>query len=129
MDRREARPQSSTGEVERIVQAVALGELTRRQFIERGLALGLSVTALGAVLGACGAGKTEETPAAMDTTLPEEISLYNWSEYMSPQCLVDFESEYGVKVKQTYYNSNEEMIAKLNAGATGYDVIFPPTCS
>ncbi len=32
----------ATGEVEKIVQAVAHGELTRRQFIERGLALGLS---------------------------------------------------------------------------------------
>jgi len=40
MDRREAQPQSNRGEVEKIVLAVAHGELTRRQFIERGLALG-----------------------------------------------------------------------------------------
>ena len=125
MDQQEAQSQSSRGEVEKIVQAVAHGELTRRQFIERGLALGLSVTALGTVLGACGGGETEATPTAMATTLPEEISLYNWSDYMSPQCLKDFEAEYGVKVNETYYNSNEEMIAKLKAGATGYDVIVP----
>ena len=125
MDQREAQSQSNRGEVEKIVQAVDHGELTRRQFIERGLALGLSVTALGAVLGACGGGETEATPAPMATTLPEVINLYNWSSYMSPQCLKDFETKYGVKVKETYYNSNEEMIAKLKAGATGYDVIFP----
>jgi spermidine/putrescine transport system substrate-binding protein len=113
-------------EIDKIVSAVSHGELTRRQFIARGLALGLSATALGAVLGACGeADEAEETPAAMDTSLPEELSIYNWSEYMAPQCLEDFEAEYGVKCKQTFYNSNEELIAKLNAGATGYDVIFP----
>ncbi len=41
-------------ELERITGAVAHGELTRRQFIERGVALGLSVGALGTVLAACG---------------------------------------------------------------------------
>ena len=61
----------------------------------------------------------------MDTTLPESITLYNWSDYMSPQCLKDFEKEYGVKVKETFYDGNEALYAKLNAGATGYDVILP----
>ena len=117
----------ATGEVEKIVQAVAHGELTRRQFLERGVALGLSLTAIAAVLGACGEEEATDgaTPAAMDTTLPESITLFNWSDYMAPQCLKDFESEYGVKVKETYYDGNEALYAKLSAGATGYDVILP----
>jgi spermidine/putrescine transport system substrate-binding protein len=127
MELKQGQGESNSSEFEKTVQAVAHGELTRRQFIERGLALGLSVTALGTVLGACGTDEASDgaTPAAMDTSLPKEINIYNWSEYMSPQCLKDFQAKYGVKCNQTYYNSNEEMIAKLNAGATGYDVIFP----
>ena len=114
------------GELQKITGAAARGELTRRQFIERGVALGLSVGALGTVLAACGEEETaEETPQAWDTTLPKEIHIYNWSDYMSPECLENFEAEYGVKVRESYYDGNETMYAKLQAGATGYDVIFP----
>lgn len=117
----------ATGEVEKVVQAVAHGELTRRQFLERGVALGLSLPAIAAVLGACGEEEPTDgaTPEAMDTTLPESITLFNWSDYMSPQCFKDFEKAYGVKVKETYYDGNEALYAKLSAGATGYDVILP----
>lgn len=126
MGPRGAQRSSDTNEVEKIVQAVAHGELTRRQFVERGLALGLSLTALGTVLAACGEEEGGgETPAAMDTTLPESITIFNWSDYMSPHCLRDFEKEYGVKVKEAFYDGNEALFAKLRAGATGYDVIFP----
>jgi len=127
VERNERHGDSNSGEVEKIVQAVAHGELTRRQFIERGVALGLSATALGTVLGACGTDEATDgaTPAAMETTLPSQINLFNWSDYMAPQCLKDFESKYGVKVKETYYDGNEALFAKLRAGATGYDVILP----
>jgi len=114
-------------EVEKIVQGVAHGELTRRQFVERALALGLSFSAVGTVLAACGSGEPETnlTPAAMGTTLPKEITIFNWADYMSPQCLKDFQAEYGIQVKQVYYDTNEDMFAKMRGGATGYDVIFP----
>lgn len=126
MGPRDAQRSQQAGEVEKIVQAVAHGELTRRQFVERGLALGLSLSALGTVLAACGEEEGGgETPAAMDTTLPESITIFNWSDYMSPNCLRDFEKEYGVKVKEAFYDGNEALFAKLRAGATGYDVIFP----
>jgi spermidine/putrescine transport system substrate-binding protein len=114
------------GELEKITSAVAHGELTRRQFIERGVALGLSVGALGTLLAACGDEETTEaTPQAWDTSLPDQIQIYNWSDYMSPECLKDFEAEYGVKVRESYYDGNESMYAKLSGGASGYDVIFP----
>jgi spermidine/putrescine transport system substrate-binding protein len=127
MERNERQGDTNRSEVEKIVQAVAHGELTRRQFLERGIVLGLSLTAIAAVLGACGEGDADEgaTPEAMDTTLPESITLFNWSDYMSPQCLVDFEDTYGVKVKEAFYDGNEALYAKLSAGATGYDVILP----
>ncbi|MEW6716895.1 MAG: spermidine/putrescine ABC transporter substrate-binding protein [Chloroflexota bacterium] len=69
-------------------------------------------------LSACkGAGGQQE--------LATELHLFNWTEYMNPEVLSDFEAEFGVKVIEDTFSSNEELLAKLQAGATGYDVIVP----
>lgn len=54
-----------------------------------------------------------------------EVNLYAWSEYI-PQALLDgFTQKTGIKVNYDTYSSNEELLAKLQAGASGYDVIIP----
>ena len=54
-----------------------------------------------------------------------EVNLYAWSEYI-PQALLDgFTEKTGIKVNYDAYSSNEELLAKLQAGASGYDVIIP----
>ncbi len=55
------------------------------------------------------------------------LYLFNWSDYLPEEILNDFEAETGIKVVADYYSSNEEMYAKIKAGSTGYDVIFPST--
>jgi len=55
----------------------------------------------------------------------EELHLYNWGDYINPQILGRFTEESGIKVSLDVYGSNEEMLAKLQAGATGYDLVFP----
>lgn len=60
-----------------------------------------------------------------ETELATELHLYNWSEYIDPQVLEDFESEFGVHVVEDTFANNEELLAKLQAGAGGYDVIVP----
>ncbi len=57
--------------------------------------------------------------------LASELHLYNWTEYIDPEVLTDFEAEFGVKVIEDTFSSNEELLAKLQAGAAGYDVIVP----
>jgi spermidine/putrescine-binding protein len=57
--------------------------------------------------------------------LAKELHLYNWSEYIDPQIFDDFEQEFGVKVIEDTFSSNEDLLAKLQAGATGYDIIVP----
>ena len=57
--------------------------------------------------------------------LAEELSVYNWSDYIDEELLTNYEAEYGVKIIYDTYASNEDLLAKLQAGATGYDVIFP----
>jgi spermidine/putrescine transport system substrate-binding protein len=54
-----------------------------------------------------------------------ELYLYNWSNYFPPDLLEKFEEETGVAVTLDVYDSNETMLAKLQAGAAGYDVIVP----
>ena len=53
------------------------------------------------------------------------LHLYNWNNYMSDETIKRFEDFCKCKVKQTYYSDNDEMLAKLQAGAKGYDVIVP----
>ena len=55
----------------------------------------------------------------------ETLALYNWGDYINPQILEKFTAETGIAVTLDTYASNEEMLAKLQAGATGYDLVFP----
>lgn len=53
------------------------------------------------------------------------LSLYNWGDYINPEVLTKFTEETGIAVTLDTYSSNEEMLAKIQAGATGYDIVFP----
>lgn len=53
------------------------------------------------------------------------LYLYNWTYYTPDEVLRDFEKEFDCKVKVDSYASNEEMYAKLRAGAKGYDIVVP----
>jgi len=73
-----------------------------------------AVLVTGLLVSACG-GQAKST----------EVNLYAWSEYI-PQALLDgFTQDTGIKVNYDAYSSNEELLAKLQAGASGYDVIIP----
>jgi spermidine/putrescine-binding protein len=55
----------------------------------------------------------------------KDLNLYAWSEYV-PQVLLDgFKEKTGITVHYDTYSSNEELLAKLQAGGSGYDVIIP----
>ena len=54
-----------------------------------------------------------------------KLNLYNWGDYINPAVLKKFTAETGIEINLDVYGSNEEMLAKLQAGATGYDIVFP----
>lgn len=54
-----------------------------------------------------------------------ELNLYNWGDYINPEVLTTFTKETGIKVNLDTYGTNEEMLAKIQAGASGYDIVFP----
>jgi spermidine/putrescine transport system substrate-binding protein len=76
------------------------------------LLLATLATALAFPFSAAGAGK-------------DEFHLYNWNNYLAPETVKRFEDFCKCTVVQTYYSDNEELLAKLSAGAKGYDVYVP----
>ncbi|MBP7493259.1 MAG: extracellular solute-binding protein [Rhodoferax sp.] len=53
------------------------------------------------------------------------VRLLNWSDYIEPSVLQDFEKEYGIRVIYDIFASNDDLQDKLGAGGTPYDVVFP----
>src|SRR5579885_1514521 len=53
------------------------------------------------------------------------LHVYNWSDYIAPGTIPNFERETGIKVTYDVYDSNEVLEAKLFAGHSGYDVVVP----
>lgn len=54
-----------------------------------------------------------------------ELHIYNWGNYTNPKLIEKFEAAHNVKVTLDDYDSNETMLAKVQAGATGYDIVVP----
>jgi spermidine/putrescine transport system substrate-binding protein len=55
----------------------------------------------------------------------DQFHLYNWNNYIAPETIKRFEEFCKCEVVQTYYSDNEELLAKLAAGAKGYDMLVP----
>lgn len=53
------------------------------------------------------------------------LNVYNWSDYVASDTIQKFTAETGIKVRYDVYDSNEILEAKLMAGYSGYDVVFP----
>jgi spermidine/putrescine transport system substrate-binding protein len=53
------------------------------------------------------------------------LHVYNWADYIEPGLVTQFEEANNCRVKIDTFDSNESMFAKIQAGAAGYDVIFP----
>jgi spermidine/putrescine transport system substrate-binding protein len=53
------------------------------------------------------------------------LNVFNWSSYIDPKSVEAFSAQYGVRVRYGVYESNEEMLAKVMTGNSGWDVVFP----
>jgi spermidine/putrescine transport system substrate-binding protein len=63
--------------------------------------------------------------AALPAFAKDTLHLYNWNNYIAPETVKRFEESCKCNVVQTYYSDNEELLAKLAAGAKGYDILVP----
>jgi spermidine/putrescine transport system substrate-binding protein len=55
----------------------------------------------------------------------DRLHVYNWNNYITEDTAVRFETACRCRLVQDYYADNEEMLAKLAAGAAGYDILVP----
>ena len=92
----------------------------------------VAVAACLLLLAACGGGDAEpakraDSAAPAGATDAEEpvLNVYNWSDYIAPDTIANFERETGIKVRYDVFDSNEVLEAKLLAGNTGYDIVVP----
>ncbi len=53
------------------------------------------------------------------------LNIYNWSDYIAPETIKNFEKESGIQVRYDNYDNNEILQAKLVAGRSGYDIVVP----
>jgi spermidine/putrescine transport system substrate-binding protein len=98
--------------------------VTRRGFVAAGAAT--------AFLAACG-GSTDTADEDKDSgdkaegaaKLAGTLHYYNWADYVNPETYKAFTAETGVKIKKDFFVSNEELQAKLQGGARGFDLAAP----
>ena len=98
----------------------------------------LGVAGLALIAAACGGstnaggggGNSGPADTLQGKPMEDQLVIYNWSEYDDPSTYAKFkklpkEAAAGLKINETYYSSNDELLAKLHAGGTGYDIIVP----
>jgi spermidine/putrescine transport system substrate-binding protein len=115
----------------REVQSAAGRPLTRRQALGLG---GVALLAAACSTTTTGGGSAKSSTASANPLagkpLENHLEIYNWSEYDDPSTYTKFkklpaEAKAGMTLHETYYSSNDELLAKLHAGGTSYDIIVP----
>lgn len=74
--------------------------------------------ALLTLLAACSGGTKHAGEAKV-------VNVYNWSDYIDPRVITDFEKRYGIRVNYDVFDQNEVLETRLLTGNSGYDVVVP----
>ncbi len=93
------------------------GSVSRRHF--------LGVTGLGLATAVMSSAVPGLRPRKAHAALSGTVNFTTWPSYFAQENLDNFTKETGVKINVTVFGSNEEMLAKLQAGSTGWDVFVP----
>ena len=79
----------------------------------------MAVSSAVSLLGLSGcSGHSENTES-------NRLNIFSWADYLHPDCIPTFEKRYGLSVVYDTFSGNEQLLAKLQAGATEYDIIMP----
>lgn len=93
--------------------------ISRRRFL-----VGTGSLAAMALIG-CGSDGSAGRPAlrAAAARIDGDLNMFTWEAYVPDAVIEEFEREYGVRVKQTYFSTVEEMLKKLASGLP-FDMAF-----
>lgn len=73
-----------------------------------------------------GGASAEAPPTAADAEIEKgDLLLANWADYSDPVNYKGFAKEFGSTPKVSGYGSNEELLAKLRAGGSKFDIVAP----
>ena len=118
--------------LQRMVEDAAGHPLSRRSALGLGGLMLLSACGSTSTGNGATGGSTQSagTDALAGKPLENHLEIYNWSEYDDPSTYKKFKAlpdvaKAGVSIHETYYSSNDELLAKLHAGGTQYDIIVP----
>ncbi|MEO5969106.1 MAG: spermidine/putrescine ABC transporter substrate-binding protein [Bdellovibrionia bacterium] len=95
----------------------------RLSILRAGSLVALSAFAL--IATHCTQKNTTDPAGTQSAPAVRVVNLAIWSNYLSPDLFASFEKKTGIKIQISNYSSNEELLAKLQAGASGYDVAVP----
>ncbi len=104
--------------------------MRRRRFIQNSgfFLTGISLSACG-FAGGSNSSQSPSTPEATSTaasTAGGTLSLYAWADYVNPEVAQAFTQQTSIKITSDTYDSNEVLLAKIQAGGgAGYSVIYP----
>ena len=93
------------------------GSVTRRHF--------LGVTGLGLATAVLGGAMPGFRPRKAYAGLSGTLNFTTWPNYFAQENFDNFTKNTGVNINVAIFGSNEEMLAKLQAGSTGWDVFVP----
>ncbi len=71
------------------------------------------------------AGEASADDGVDRSKLSSTLHFYNWADYIDETILDMFQEEYGVQVIVDVFDNNEDMIAKVRTGGSGYDIVGP----
>jgi spermidine/putrescine transport system substrate-binding protein len=76
--------------------------------------------------GGGGEEEAEKPPTPADGQIEQgDLLLANWVDYSDPANYKAYTKEFGPKIKVSGYGSSEEILAKLRAGGSKFDVVAP----
>ncbi len=87
--------------------------LSRRQFCS------MTVAAASSLLGLSACGSKSRNREG------NRLNIFSWADYLHPDCIPTFEKRYNLKVVYDTFSGNEQLLAKLQAGASEYDIVMP----
>jgi spermidine/putrescine-binding protein len=101
------------------LQSMLRTPMSRRRFMK-----GAAVLGGAALLEACASNSTPGSGASqkpIQAKVDGDLYYFNWAQYISPKLIAGFEKEFGVKVHKTYFENEDEVVAKVGAGQP-YDI-------
>ena len=78
-----------------------------------------------ALFTGCGKTNSGASPTPSTTNDEKVLNLYIWADYIAPDTISDFEKRTGIKVRMTYFDTNETLEGRMLTGNSGFDVVVP----